>query len=76
VCCQAEGRRELGDLWLSGEQDLPHQLQSVVPVFWFAGSSKPGDLMRSATDWVPWSCLAAQMERHEAVGDDPEGSGR
>ena len=51
---QAKGQRELGDLWFSREQDFLDQLQSGVPAFGLAGSSKPGDLMRSATDWVPW----------------------
>jgi hypothetical protein len=57
----AKGQRKLGDLTFPAEQDFLDQLQFGVPAFGLAGSSNPGNLTRSATDWVPWECLAAQM---------------
>jgi hypothetical protein len=51
---QAKGRRELGHLGLAGEQDLVDQPQPGFQRSGSRGSSKPGDLIRSATDWVPW----------------------
>ena len=58
VCCQAseltQRKRELRDFRFPREENLPDQLQLRVPPFGLAGIVEARDLIKSATDWVPW----------------------
>ena len=61
----AQGRRELGDLGLAGEQDLPDQVQPRVPAFGLAGVVKAGGADQAGDRLGAVVVRAAQMANRE-----------